>query len=299
MFQRTKIKLNRTDRVFTFMNYFFLTLCMLAVLYPLIYVVSSSLSSANAVMSGRVWLFPVEPSLMSYKAVFNNSQVVSGYLNTILYTVAGTGLGVILTVMAAYPLSRKDFYGRSIFMGFFTFTMLFSGGMIPGYLLINKLGLINSRWAMIIPGAMGVYYVIIARTFFMTTIPDEIYEAAILDGCGDIRFIWSIVLPLSGAIIAVLVLFYAVNHWNSYMAALLYLRDIKKYPLQLILRNILIMNQMDMRMLEDIDRANQAQLMEALLKYSLIVVGSAPILALYPFIQKFFVKGVMIGSLKG
>jgi len=294
-----RYKLNRFDMIFTIFSYSFLMFCLLIVIYPLIYIVSSSFSSTDAVTSGRVWLLPVEPSLLGYKAVFKNSQILTGYANSLFYTVAGTVINIVLTVMAGYPLSRRDFFGRGAIMAIFTFTMLFSGGMIPTYILVQKLGMIDSRWAMLIPQALGVWNVIIARTFFMSTIPDELYEAAQLDGCSDIRFLLKIVLPLSTAILSVLALFYAVGNWNSYFNALLYLRDPDKFPLQIVLRNILILNKSKSEMLDNVDMMNQAKGLEELLKYALIVVASVPVLMIYPFVQKYFVKGIMIGSLKG
>lgn len=295
----SRIKDPIQDKLFLFFSYTLLSLFLIVVLYPLIYVLSSSFSAPSAVMTGKVWLFPVDFSIEGYQAVFKNKQIFTGYGNTILYTTSATALGVVLTVMAAFPMSRRDFYGRNVFMGYITFTMLFSGGMVPTYLVIKDLGLLGTRGSVILPLAVSAYNIIIARTFFTTTIPDELREAADLDGCSDIGFVWRIVLPLSKAIIAVLVLFYAVYHWNSYMPALLYLRKKELFPLQIILRNILIMNQYSAEMLSDVQSEIAAQGMEALLKYSLIVVGSLPILALYPFIQKYFVQGVMIGSIKG
>lgn len=296
---KKKIQLSPGDRVFITINYLFLSLFFIIVLYPLIYILSSSFSSTDAVISGRVWLLPVEPTLLGYKAVFKNPQVMTGYANSGFYTIFGTMINVVMTVLAAYPLSRKDFYGRGMIMMLFTFTMLFSGGLIPTYLLTKNLGMIDTRWALLIPNAMAVLYVIIARTYFQTTIPDELYEAAELDGSSDIRFIVSIVLPLSSPILAVMVLFYAVEHWNSYFDALIYLKTAGLYPLQIILRNILIQNEIQMNMMADIDAMMKLQGMSDLLKYSLIVVASIPVLIIYPFVQKYFVKGIMIGSLKG
>lgn len=295
-------KLNRTctsDIIFKIVSTTFLTFSTLIVLYPLIYILSSSFSSTEAVVSGRVWFFPVEPTLMGYKAVFKNAQILSGFANSIFYTVVGTCINIVMTIMAGYPLSRKDFYGKGIIMAVFTFTMLFSGGMIPSYLLVKDLGMIDTRWAMLIPGAVGVYYVIIARTFFMSTIPEELYEAAQLDGCSDIKFITRVVVPLSSALMAVLVLFYAVGHWSTYFNALLYLREPGKFPLQIVLRNILIKNAGSAAMMDDVDAMVRAIGLQELLKYSLIVVASVPVLLIYPFVQKYFVKGVMIGALKG
>lgn len=288
------------DRLFIAADYLLLSLATLLVLYPLLYVVSSSFSSPAAVMTGKVWLWPVDFSLTGYQSVFKNNQVMVGYMNTIIYTVSATTLGVVLSVMAAFPLSRKNvLVGCHAFNTYIVFTMLFSGGMVPTYLLIKDLGMLNKRLALIVPGAVSAYNIIIARTFFVNSIPDDLYEAATLDGCGDAHFIWTIVLPLSKAIVAVLTLFYAVGHWNSYMPALLYIRKAALFPLQIVLRNILIMSSYSAEMVADVQSEIAMQGMEALLKYALIVVGSAPILMLYPFVQKYFVTGVMIGSLKG
>jgi putative aldouronate transport system permease protein len=299
MTKKTKIKLSNVDLFFTIINHTILSLCLLVVIYPLIYIVSSSFSSVQAVASGRVWLLPVEPNFTAYTTIFKNDQIVTGFVNSIFYTVVGTTINIIMTIMAGYPLSRKDFYGKGAITVLFTFTMLFSGGMIPSYLLIQNLGMMNTRWAMIIPGALSVWNVIIARTFFKTNIPEELYEAAQLDGCEDVKFIIEIVIPLSKAIISVLAVFYAVGHWNSYFGALLYLRDPKKFPLQIILRRILIDTQFRADMIEDIKAIEIAQGLKELLKYSLMVVASAPVLIVYAFAQKHFIKGIMVGSLKG
>ncbi len=293
------IRYSKSDRVFTYLNRVFLTFILIIVGYPLIYIISASFSSTEAVMSGKVWFLPVEPTLLGYEAVFNNSSIIKGYANSFYYTVLGTAINVMMTILGAYPLARKNFYGKNLFMGIFTFTMLFSGGLIPSYLLVRNLGLIDTRWAMVIPNAMGVWNVIIARTFLATTIPEDFYEAGELDGCSDIGFIWKITIPLSGPIIAVLTLFYAVGHWNSYFQALIYLKDAKLFPLQIILRNILIQNEVSGEMMRDISEMQRRQGIAELLKYSLIVVASIPVLVIYPFVQKYFVKGVMIGGLKG
>ncbi|MDQ0973639.1 carbohydrate ABC transporter permease [Neobacillus sp. NPDC093182] len=295
----TKIGESRGDRIFTVCNYIFLSLLVLSVLYPLIYVLSASLSSTNAVASGRVWLFPVEFSLLGYKTIFEYSKIWVGYGNSLFYMIVGTTVNVILTILAAYPLSRRDFYGRGIFMFLFVFTMMFNGGLIPNYLLVQDLGLLNSRWALIIPNALSVFNVIITMSFFKSTIPNELLESAQLDGCNDFKFLFKIVLPLSAPIIAVISLFYAVGHWNSYFGALIYLRDASLFPLQLILRDILVQNSVDPSMMGDATQLANKIGLQQLLKYSLIVVSSLPVLIAYPFVQRFFVKGVMIGSLKG
>jgi multiple sugar transport system permease protein/putative aldouronate transport system permease protein len=296
-----RIKDSLSEKAFYWMNGSFLLIVLLVVIYPLLYIVSSSFSSTRAVISGRVWLWPVEPSLAGYSAVFNNKDILTGYVNTFLYTTAGTALNVIMTVAAAYPLSRRDFKARHLIMLLFVFTMFFSGGLVPSYLLIRNLGLINKRAVMIIPVAMGVWNVIITRTFFESTIPAEMLEAAQIDGCSDIKFILRIVLPLSSAILAVISLFYAVGHWNAFFSALLYLSERKLWPLQVFLREILILNTIDITVLESasLKEIETREGLKELLKYSLIVVASVPVLCLYPFVQRYFVKGVMIGSIKG
>ncbi|MGO4497632.1 carbohydrate ABC transporter permease [Paenibacillus sp. 2RAB27] len=295
----TRILENSVDRMYLFFVYVFLIICLIIVAYPLIYIVSSSFSSSSAVISGKVWLFPVEPTLRGYKAVFQNPQILTGYGNSLFYLFFGTLLSVTLTITAAYPLSRKNFYGRNVITALFIFTMLFNGGLIPYYLTVKGMGLLDTRWAMIIPGAISVWQVILARTFFQTSIPSELTEAAHLDGCSDFKFLLRIVIPLSKPIIAVLVLMYAIGYWNSYFEALIFLKSAKLYPLQLILRNILILNSIDPTMIKDVKELADRQGLKELLKYSLIVVASAPVLMLYPFVQRHFVKGLLIGSLKG
>ncbi len=287
------------DRVFNVANTLLLTLVLIVVAYPLIYVVSASFSSTYAVMSGKVWLWPVEPSLEGYKAIFKNNNVLTGFANTFLYTAAGTLLNVVMTILAAYPLSRRDFRGRAGFMLLLVFTMMFNGGLIPTYLLVKELSMLDTIWSLIVPTALSVWNVIIMRTYFQTTIPHELLEASQLDGCNDFRFLLRIVLPLSGPIVAVIALFYGVGHWNQYFNAMIYLKNPDLYPLQLVLRDILIQNEVNIEMLGDAKTAAARQGLRELLKYSLIVVTSVPLLIVYPFVQKFFVKGVMIGSIKG
>lgn len=299
MLKASTIQESRGDRLFLLGIYMLLTVVLIIVLFPLIFIISSSFSSPQAVVSGKVWLFPVDFTLEGYKAVFRNPQIVSGYSNSLFYAVVGTAVNVALTVMLAYPLARKTFYGRNFIMVLLVITMMFDGGLIPFYLVVKNLHMLDTRWAMILPGAMAVFQVIVARTFFQTTIPDEIAEAAELDGCSDIRFITSIVIPLSKPILAVLTLMYAVGHWNAYFDALIFLKSPNLFPLQIVLRNILILNTIDPTMVSKVDQMLAQQGLKDLLKYSLIVVASAPVLIIYPFVQKHFVKGVMIGSLKG
>ena len=290
---------SKDDLIFNIVNYTLLGLALVIYLYPLIYIVSSSFSSVDAVVKGKVWLFPVDFSLDGYKAVFKSSKIWTGYLNSFIYMIVGTAINLVVTLMAAYPLSRQDLKGRNAIMMFFSFTMIFSGGIVPTYLVVSKLKLINTIWAMVIPGALSVYFMIIAKTFFQTTIPVELQEAAEMEGCSTPKLIWYIILPLSKAIIAVLLLFYAIAHWNSYFDAMLYLNTEDKQPLQIVLREILIRNEQNASMLRDAELMEKSEGLKQLLKYSLIVVSSLPVLCIYPFVQKYFVKGVMIGSVKG
>lgn len=294
----TSIRESVGDRIFLGGVYLFLTVVLLTVLYPLIYVVSSSFSSPLAVSSGRVWLWPVDFSLRGYQVTLSNPQIITGYVNSIYYTFFGTLISVTLTVLVAYPLSRRTLFGRNGIMLFITFTMIFSGGLIPTYLVVKELGMLNTRWAMLIPQAVAAWQVIIARTFFQVNIPDELAEAAELDGCSDLRFLWSVVIPLSKPIIAVLVLMYAVGQWNAYFDALLYLKSAELEPLQLVLRSILILNTTTSGSMEASAMVERQQMAD-LLKYALIVVGSLPVLILYPFAQRYFVRGMLIGSIKG
>ena len=292
-------RLSRGDRVFDTVNTLILALCVLIVVYPLIYIVSASFSHHRAVVSGKIWLLPVDLDLTAYKSVFSYGLILSGYANSLFYMCVGTILSVSLTLLAAYPLSRKEFRARNMFMGLFLFTMLFSGGLIPTYMVVKSLGMVDTRWAMLLPNAVGVWNVIVTRTYLKATITDELYEAATMEGCGDVRFLTSFVIPLSGSIIAVMSLYYAVWIWNSYFDALVYLRSRELYPLQIVLRNILILNTTDGGMVSDISVLARKQGLADVMKYALIVVSSAPLLVIYPFVQKHFVKGVMIGSLKG
>ena len=294
----TRIRDSFGDRIFTFIVYVFLVLVLLAVLYPVIYIVSASFSDPNAVTAGKVWLYPVNFSLRGYQVTFQNPQIVTGYLNSLFYTVVGTFISVVLTVFVAYPLSRRDLYGSNFLMFLITFTLIFSGGLIPTYLVVRQLGMIDTRWALLIPQAIAAFQVIIARTFFRATIPEELVEAAELDGCNDLQFLWSVVLPLSKPIIAVLALMYAVSQWNGYFDALIYLKSSDLQPLQIVLRNILILNTTASGSMDAAAMAQRRQLAD-LLKYCLVVVGSVPVLLIYPFVQRYFVKGILIGSIKG
>lgn len=296
--QNTAIKVTGRDKMFYVIVYTIVTFFMLIVLIPLINVVASSFSAPNAVLAGKVYLWPVDFSLEGYSAVFTYKGIWMAYANTFLYTIAGTAVNILMTVLAAYPLSRRHLFCKGFFTFLFTFTMLFSGGMIPIYIQMKNLGILNTRWVMILPGAINVSNMIICRTFFVN-IPHDLYEAAQIDGCDDFKYLIKMVLPLSSSVLAVLTLYYAVAHWNAYHDAFLYLRDRNLLPLQVLLREILILNTMDMENLIDDETMLAKQGMAELLKYSLIIVSCVPVLILYPFIKKFFAKGVMLGSLKG
>ncbi|TDF92716.1 carbohydrate ABC transporter permease [Paenibacillus piri] len=293
------LKESSGDRLFNYINYAMMTLVFIVVLYPIVFIVSSSFSSKEAVSAGQVLLWPVNFSLEGYEAVFRDRSVLHSFGMSVFYTVAGTTINVLVTVLAAYPLSRKDLAGRNGVMALFAFTMFFGGGLIPNYLLVKSLGLLNTPWALLLPSALSIWNMIITRTYFNATIPDELLEAAQMDGCNDFKFLWKVVLPLSGPIVAVISLLYGVEHWNQYFNALLYLKDPGLYPLQLVLREILIRSQASMDMIADSKQAAELAGLSELLKYSLIVVATIPLMAVYPFVQRYFVKGVMIGALKG
>ncbi|MBQ3279534.1 MAG: carbohydrate ABC transporter permease [Clostridia bacterium] len=295
---RNGIALSRADKAFDVLDYILLTIAFLLVAYPLYFVVIASVSDPIAVYEGRVIIWPIKPTLEGYARIFSYESLFIGYKNTLLYTLIGTAINVVMTITAGYALSRKELVGRNVMMMGVMFTMIFSGGMIPNYLLVRSLGLYNTMWALILPGAVSTWNLIVCRTFFQQTIPDELREAAELDGCGDTGFFLRVVLPLSSSIIAVMVLFYAVSHWNSYYNALIYLSSTSKYPLQLVLRNILIVNTLD-DMVNDVATQAAQQRMGDLIKYGMIIVSSLPLLVLYPFLQKYFVQGVMIGAIKG
>lgn len=294
-----RIRESRVDLIFTIINNTFLVVVLLVILYPLIYVVSASFSDPNAVASGKVWLWPIDITPKAYVRIFEYSRIWSGYANSLFYATVGTLVNVTMTILAAYPLSRKDLFGKNPLLFLFVFSMMFSGGLIPLYITVNQVGLYNTRWALIIPQALSVWNMIIAITFFRTSLPPELLEAAQLDGCSDIQYLIRIVLPLSTPIIAVLCLFYAVGHWNQFFNALIFLANKDLFPLQLILRDILVNSTIDPSLLEDAKTMAAKAGLRDLLKFALIVVSSVPVLMIYPFVQKYFVKGLMIGAIKG
>ncbi|HJA31102.1 MAG TPA: carbohydrate ABC transporter permease [Candidatus Eisenbergiella pullicola] len=299
----TVIKRCREDRIFDAVIFIILTLILLIVAYPLYWVIISSFSDPKAVSAGQVIWKPIGFTLKGYAEVFNDDSVVRGFFNAIVITVSGVLVNLAVTMPTAYALSRSKFGGKKIITAFYMVTMFFSGGLIPTYLVIRNLHMLDTYWALILPGCLGVYNMIVARTFFQSNISEELYEAAEIDGCTQGQFFFKIALPLSGAITAILVLYYGVGHWNSYFSALIYISDPEKYPLQLVLRNILITNEAALSQAATSAAARAAlrekQELIDVMKYSLIIISSVPVLVLYPFIQKHFVKGVMIGSVKG
>ncbi|HZG85835.1 carbohydrate ABC transporter permease [Paenibacillus sp.] len=290
---------SRGDRLFDAFNVIVLSLVALSVLYPLYFVLIASISNPDKVMAGEMWLWPNQPTFSGYERIFQDERIWTGYFNIVKYTVIGTALNLAMTLAGAYALSRKDLIGREAVMYFLLFTLFFSGGLIPTYLLVKELGMLNTMWALIIPKAVAFFNLIVTRTYFQSTIPDELLEAAKIDGCSDFGFFFRMALPLSKAIIAVMGLYYGVGHWNSYFDALIYLNEEKMYPLQLILRNILIQNQLSAQLLGDVQSLAEQRKIAELVKYGVIIVSALPLLIVYPLIQKYFVQGVMIGSIKG
>lgn len=297
------VKRCREDIIFDTVIFIVLTLILFIVAYPLYWVIISSFSDPTAVSAGKVLLRPMGFTLKGYAEVFKNSQVMRGFFNSIVITFVGVCVNLAVTLPTAYALSRDNFSGKKPITVFYMITMFFGGGMIPTYLVVKNMQLLNTIWALVLPGCLSVYNMIVARTFFKSNISEELYEAGEIDGCTQSRFFFQIALPLSKAIIAIMVLYYGVGHWNSYFSALLYISDQDKYPLQLVLRNILITNQTALSQTATTAAARaalqeQQQLIDVM-KYSLIIISSVPVLIMYPLVQKHFVKGVMIGSVKG
>jgi len=294
-----RIKQSAGDKVFDIAIHLLLALVLVIVLYPLLFVLIASVSDSRAVVNGEVWFWPKGLNFHGYARVLQNSDIVRGFLNSILYTIVGTAINVTMTIMAAYPLSRRDFVGRNAMTALLVFTMFFSGGLIPTYLLVKKLGMVDTFWALVIPNAVGVWNIVIMRTFFQHSIPHELQEAAAIDGCSNFRILLKVVLPLSLPIVAVIGLFYSVGHWNAFFNALIYLTDRSKFPLQLILREILIQSQVN-EMVQVSEESLVKGVMEAeAIKYAVVIVANLPMFLLYPFLQRYFVKGVIVGALKG
>src|SRR5690625_10959 len=289
-----------SDKSFDILNNLFLIIILVLVVYPLVFVLSASISDPTAVSSGKMWLWPVDITFKGYERVFADGAIWRGYGNTIIYTLVGTAVHLFVLLPCAYALSRKELMGKKIILWFILFTMLFNGGLIPTYLIIKSLGMLDTMWAIVIPNVVGAWSILVARAFFQQSIPDQLVEASKIDGASDFYIFFRIVLPLSVPIIAVMALFHAVNLWNQYFNALIYLSDRDKFPLQLILREILVVNQMQ---LNDPGGGGAESLVDqvktaGLIKYAVIIVSSLPLLMVYPFIQRYFVQGVLIGSIK-
>lgn len=298
MLAKLKMK-SRGDLIFDLFNYTLLAVITLLVLYPLYFIVIASFSDPDYINTGQVFLLPKGFNTLGYQKIFEDAKIWRAYGNTIFYTLVGTCINIVLTMLFAYPLSRKDFCGRKFLTFFMMFTMYFQGGLMPTYILMQNIGLYDTPWVMVLLPAINVFNVIIAKTNIQNNIPEELYEAASIDGCSHFKFFCRIVMPLSKSIVAVLVLYYGVAHWNEFMNGLVYLRDEGLYPLQLVLRGILVQNQASADMMADIDSMMAQQKAAELIKYGLIIVSALPVLVIYPFLQKYFAKGVMVGAVKG
>lgn len=292
-----------SDKAFDLLNKIFVTIIVLIILYPLIFVISASISDPMAVSTGKMWLWPVDITLDGFKMVFDNPDIWIGYRNTIIYVAVGILIHLGLLLPAAYALSRPEAKGKLLIMWYILFTMLFNGGMIPTYLVVRNLGMLDTMWAIVVPGALGAWSVLVAHTFFQQNVPDQLVEAAKIDGASDFYIFFRIALPLSIPIIAVMALFHGVALWNQYFSALIYLSDRNLFPLQLILREILVLNEMSTgEGMQEIagsagSFADQVKI-AAQIKYAVMIVSTLPLIAVYPFVQRFFVQGVLIGSVK-
>ncbi len=284
------------SKAFDWLNRLLMVAIIFITLYPFYFITIVSLSNGNAVLRGDVRFWPVQPTLESYKLVFENKAVPVSLGNSVQYTVIGTIINMIMTILCAYPLARPKFSGNTFFTWVVSLTMFFSGGMIPLYLLVLNLGLINSMWALVLPPAINVWNMFIMRTAFQS-VPEELYEAAVLDGANDLQTLWEIILPLSKPVLATLVMFYAVGQWNEFFNALMYIDDRMKYPIQLVLRNVVILGRFEQT--NELSGGSDFAAIEQTLRYATIMVSTLPILAVYPFVQRYFVKGVMIGAIKG
>ena len=299
--EKVSVSQTRGDKVFGVINAIFIVFITIITLYPLIYVCSASISSPASVTSGRMWLWPTDITLEGYKRILKNSEIWMGYVNTILYTVVNVAISLAVTLPAAYALTVKSLPGRKFIVFVFSVTMFFSGGMIPLYVVCRNLGLVNTLWAVILPSATSMWYIILTRTFFQSTIPHELEEASEIDGCSVFATFLRIVIPLSAPIIAVMALYFGVGRWNSYFGEMIFLRDRTKFPLQLFLREILIVATFNQENASNADAITMAEQLRiaSIIKYATMIVATLPVIAAYPFIQRYFVKGVMIGSIKG
>lgn len=296
-----KSAVTKGDKLFTIINIILVSVISLIILYPLVFVVNASFSDPTRIYEVPLLLYPRGFNIEGYKEVLKSTDIWVGFKNAVLYTVLGTIINLIVTTVAAYPLSRPGLRGKRIITLFFTITMFFSGGLIPTYLVNQQLGIINSLWVMILPGALGVYNMILMRTYFSQNIPNDLIESAYIDGANDLWLLWKVVLPLATPIIAVMAMFYGVGRWNSYFDALIYLQDRARYPLQIILREILVQGQFGQDMNQVIAGSAESELLmlKMTLKYSVVIVSSLPVLLFYPVVAKYFEKGILVGSIKG
>ncbi|MFD1433022.1 carbohydrate ABC transporter permease [Lacticaseibacillus yichunensis] len=300
MASRAIYKPTRGDRVFDIVNIVIITIFTLIILYPIIFVIMASLSDPNKIFDTPLLLWPRGFTLKGYTEVLKNGDILTGFGNAVLYTFAGTMVNLIVTTLGAYPLSRKDFVGKGPITIFFTITMFFSGGLIPTYLVNQQLGILNTIWVMILPGALSVYNMILMRTYFQANIPNELLESAYVDGANDLQLLWRVVLPLSTPIIAVMAMFYGVGRWNDYYTAMIYLTDRSKFPLQLILREILVQGSFgDTSTALSQGADAQMMMLKLTMKYSVVIISTLPVMLFYPVVQKYFEKGIMVGAIKG
>lgn len=300
--KKNKIVETSSDRLFDICNKILVWFFIIIITYPLIYIISASISNPSLVNSGEMWLFPKDITFEGFKRVFESKEIWVGYRNTIFYTLLGTLINLAVTLPCAYALSRAELVGKGVIMAMLIFTMFFDGGLVPTYLLVRDLGMVNTIWAMVIPGAASVWNIIVTMTFFKVTIPRGLEEAAEVDGASVFRTFFQIVLPLSAPIIAVMALFYGVGHWNQYFSGLIYLTDRELFPLQLILREILIQQEIATELMMqggNVEAIGEQARIASVVKYAVMIVSAAPLLIAYPFLQRFFLKGVMIGSVKG
>ncbi|MEO1780790.1 MULTISPECIES: carbohydrate ABC transporter permease [Enterococcus] len=291
---------SKGDKVFDIVNITILLIFTLLILYPIVFVVNASFSDPTKIFDTPLLLTPRGFSLDGYTEILKNDDILIGFRNAVFYTFAGTLVNIAVTTLGAYPLSRSEFRGKGFFTLFFTITMFFSGGLIPTYLVNQQLGFVNTIWVMILPGALSVYNMILMRTYFQQNIPGELIESAYVDGANDMQLLWKVVLPLSTPIIAVMAMFYGVGRWNDYFNAMIYLQDRSKFPLQLVLREILVQGQFGDTSQALLDSASaQTMMLKLTLKYSVVVVSTLPVLLFYPVVAKYFEKGIMVGAIKG
>ncbi|MFC6315375.1 carbohydrate ABC transporter permease [Lapidilactobacillus achengensis] len=303
MAKQSAMRYTRTkgDKVFDVVNGVLITIFTLIVLYPLIFVINASFSDPTRIYEVPLLLWPRGFNWRGYTEILKDKDILIGFKNAVVYTALGTVINLVVTTLGAYPLSRKELKGKGFFTLFFTVTMFFSGGLIPTYLVNQQLGIINTIWVMILPGALGVYNMILMRTYFQQNIPNELVESAYIDGANDMQLLWKVVLPLSTPIIAVMAMFYGVGRWNDYFNAMIYLQDRSKFPLQLILREILIQGKFGDSANQTLQGSAQAELMmiKLTLKYSVVIISSLPVLLFYPVVAKYFEKGILVGAIKG